>query len=129
MRCLHAACVALVMAFAAIPISAQTIPDSEFRDSAATVVVYYLSNNDPRPFELNLAIAEAWPDFAARDIDVLDAGPRLYDSGALARQFELPEQRSFAAILVDRSGRVVFTAHESDVVNDLLDAFDQAEDR
>ncbi len=87
------------------------------------LIVYATDNDDPRPFEANLAISTEWNRFDARGVEIVDVYPGRHDVDAVGAQFAVAPS-PFAMILVDPDGTVELVQRERQDIGELLRAID-----
>jgi len=107
-------------------VSAQEVNLARFRGEHPVILVFSRSQDDDRPFVVNLDLSTAWSGVTARNIQVLDIDPISYDVDRAAEQLELGA-REFAVVLIARDGTTLATTDETGSVAELFEILDRYE--
>jgi len=118
--------VSAVLILVASVVSAQEVNLARFRGEHPVILVFSRSQDDDRPFVVNLDLSTAWSGVTARNIQVLDIDPISYDVDRAAEQLELGA-REFAVVLIARDGTTLATTDETGSVAELFEILDRYE--
>lgn len=113
--------------FLVVPVlTAQEINLSQYQDEQPVILVFARNRDDDRPFVVNLDLSIVWSGVTARDIQVVDIDPVLYDVDRAAEQLELGD-REFAVILIARDGTTLSVTDENVAASELFQILDDYE--